>query len=62
VIDPVVVMGDAEASLRKIQHALRSEISRRLLIDIESLLGSIRMIEVSARAEEPKPTEPRRHD
>ena len=48
-MDVSQVLSDAEVSLRKIQHGLRSEVSRRLIIDIESLLGSVRMLEVEVK-------------
>ena len=47
-IDPIAVIGDTEMNLRKVNNALRSEISLRLLIDVESILGSIRMLELDA--------------
>lgn len=57
--DPIEVLSEAQGLLRKVQHSLRHEVSRRMLMDAESLLQSVQMLEIETRErEQPE----RRHD
>lgn len=57
--DPIEVLSEAQGLLRKVQHSLRHEVSRRILMDAESLIQSAQMLEVEQKQrDEPE----RRHD
>jgi len=65
VIDPIQTLNDSQTLLRKVSHSMRHEVSKRLLVDVESLLGSIAMLEVETKQrdnEKARTPESYRHD
>lgn len=51
-IDPISILSEAQDLVRKVDHALKSDVAKRLCCDVESLIQSICMLEVAERVEE----------
>lgn len=47
--DPLETLSQAQDLLRKLDHSLRHEVSRRILVDAESLIQSAMMLEIEQK-------------